>query len=207
MIDGDILITILENDPGYATYALVSLDISSYADGGLHTVRFEGEQSGVPALSNIFLDDVSIEQTGPPGNDCNQNGVPDDCDILPDDPDGNGEVSRDCDENGVPDECQLCGDLDGDEDVDADDYNEFLYAFGSVDGGARYNPCADYDDSGAVGMTDYQTWLLCYRDFRGDPQAAPPGPPPRPIIRPAPPRPRLSQPAQPLEPQQLRGGA
>jgi len=38
--------------------------------------------------------------------DCNNNGVGDACDLDISDPDGNGEVSEDCDMNGVPDECQ-----------------------------------------------------------------------------------------------------
>ncbi len=43
---------------------------------------------------------------GPPPCDCNENGIPDDCDIDCSDPDGNGEVSLDCNCNGVPDECE-----------------------------------------------------------------------------------------------------
>ena len=37
--------------------------------------------------------------------ECNANGVPDDCDIDPTDPDGNGQASLDCNANGIPDEC------------------------------------------------------------------------------------------------------
>ncbi len=37
--------------------------------------------------------------------DCNVNGIPDDCDIDPTDPDGNGLISEDLNENGIPDEC------------------------------------------------------------------------------------------------------
>ena len=39
--------------------------------------------------------------------DCNNNGVPDECDIDPSDPDGDGFVSGDCNTNGVPDECDI----------------------------------------------------------------------------------------------------
>ncbi|HUU96643.1 MAG TPA: FG-GAP repeat protein [Phycisphaerae bacterium] len=38
--------------------------------------------------------------------DCQPNGVPDECDIDPTDPDGNGEVSDDLNGNGIPDECE-----------------------------------------------------------------------------------------------------
>jgi len=39
--------------------------------------------------------------------DCQPNGLPDECDVDPSDPDGNGTVSQDCQTNGVPDECEL----------------------------------------------------------------------------------------------------
>jgi hypothetical protein len=83
------------------------------------------------------------------GNDCNANGIPDDCDIasgLEDDVDGNGVpdacedcngngvpdgldidggLSLDCQGDGVPDECQILSDCDGDGVPDdcADDCN------------------------------------------------------------------------------------
>ncbi len=38
--------------------------------------------------------------------DCNFNEVPDECDVAPGDPDGNGVVSSDCNANLVPDECE-----------------------------------------------------------------------------------------------------
>ncbi len=39
--------------------------------------------------------------------DCNLNGNPDECDVDPSDPDGDGTVADDCDGNGIPDECQI----------------------------------------------------------------------------------------------------
>ena len=81
----------------------------------------------------------------------------------------------DCNENGTLDECELCGDLDGDEEVDYDDYVIFLAAFGGVaDGSPLEDYCCDYDSSGAVGMADYAAWLDCYRDYIGEPTAGPP---------------------------------
>ncbi len=38
--------------------------------------------------------------------DCNQNFTPDECDLDPSDPDGNGQTSNDVNENSVPDECE-----------------------------------------------------------------------------------------------------
>lgn len=82
-MDGNILFTAFENTPGYSTYALVSVDISAYADGGSHLLRFESTISGAPSGTNFFVDDVSIvAPTGPAPNDCNGNGVPDECDTA-----------------------------------------------------------------------------------------------------------------------------
>jgi hypothetical protein len=51
----------------------------------------------------------------------------------------------------------------------------FLSAFGGVtDGSPAEDWCCDYDDSGAVGMLDYATWLNCYRDYIGNDLAGPP---------------------------------
>ena len=57
-----------------------------------------------------------------------------------------------------------CGDLDGDGDVDGDDFNVFLAAFGSCTGDGNYNADADYDSDGCVELEDYQAWIQCYRD-------------------------------------------
>ena len=84
-----------------------------------------------------ILDECSIANCpggDPRCDDCNENLIPDTCDIDPSDPDGNGQVSADCDENNVPDECQadcqpngipdICdvnpADPDGDGQVSAD---------------------------------------------------------------------------------------
>jgi hypothetical protein len=61
--------------------------------------------------------------------------------------------------------CVLCGDLDFDLDVDGDDYNLFIAAYGSQTGDANYNADADYDGDGVVSLADFQTWVGCYRDF------------------------------------------
>jgi hypothetical protein len=78
-----------------------------------------------------------------------------------------------------------CGDLDGDDDVDYDDYLIFLDAFGGVvDGNPPQDAECDYDNSGAVGMADYDAWLQCYRVYLADPTAAPPGPGPGDNLKP-----------------------
>ena len=44
-----------------------------------------------------------------------------------------GPALNDCNGNGIPDDCEQCGDLDSDGDVDHDDYIIFLSAFGERD--------------------------------------------------------------------------
>ncbi|MGD8451074.1 MAG: GEVED domain-containing protein [Phycisphaerae bacterium] len=86
--------------------------------------------------------------------------------------------SNDCNLNGIPDECDLCGDLDLDGDVDYDDYVIFLSTFGGeTDGTPPQDWCCDYDHSGAVGMADYAAWLDCYRAYIGKLEAPPPAGP------------------------------
>jgi hypothetical protein len=58
----------------------------------------------------------------------------------------------------------ICGDLDGDGDVDHDDYMIFLGAFGTCVGEANYVAEADFDGDGCITLVDYQSWVVCYRD-------------------------------------------
>ncbi|MGD8450504.1 MAG: right-handed parallel beta-helix repeat-containing protein [Phycisphaerae bacterium] len=88
--------------------------------------------------------------------------------------DGNGDGIERVDV-GADEYVHICGDLDFDGDVDYDDYVIFLSAFGGpVDGQPPQDAMCDYDDSGAVGMTDYAAWLDCYRAYIGDFLAGPP---------------------------------
>jgi hypothetical protein len=68
----------------------------------------------------------------------------------------------------------ICGDLDGDRDVDAADYQAFRRSYGRVSTDPLFNPACDFDHSGAVGLWDFQQWLGCYREFVNDPLAQPP---------------------------------
>jgi hypothetical protein len=147
LIDGVQVFEALESAAGFNPYAPVSVDVSAFADGLAHTVRFESTQIS-STVSSFFVDDVALLIQGSAGNDCNL--------------------------NGVPDECDNCADLDGDGDADAVDYQMFRDTYGRVDGDPAFNECADYDATGAVGLGDFQVWLGCYRDFIGNPFAAPP---------------------------------
>jgi hypothetical protein len=65
---------------------------------------------------------LTVGYAASPPNDCNTNGVPDECDVL------NG-TSPDVNHSGLPDECeQLTGDCDCDRQVDADDVPFFIAA-------------------------------------------------------------------------------
>jgi hypothetical protein len=57
-----------------------------------------------------------------------------------------------------------CGDIDEDGDVDVDDYNAFVDAFGSCIGDIKYNALADLDGDGCVTLVDFQAWVQCFRD-------------------------------------------
>jgi hypothetical protein len=124
---------------------------------GFRYVGIDGAQGSIDA---IVLDG----STGAPANDCNQNGIPDECDI--DVAFGGfcdtGDCSTDYNSNGIPDECETCGDLDGDGDVDMDDYQEFLDAYGTCDGDPKYLDLADLDADGCITLLDYQAWRFCY---------------------------------------------
>ena len=63
LIDGEEVFSVTEVDqPAYATYQEVVIDVSDYADGGTHTLRFESTTS---SDGNFFVDLVSIVSTGP----------------------------------------------------------------------------------------------------------------------------------------------
>jgi hypothetical protein len=69
------------------------------------------------------------------------------------------------------DDCEPCGDLDGDGDVDMDDYEAFRGAYGRTSDDPAYLVCADFDGSGAVGLSDFQAWLACFRAASEAPSA------------------------------------
>lgn len=71
---------------------------------------------------------------------------------------------------GTPDEpdTSVCGDLDGDGDVDHDDMNLFFSAWGSSDGDANYIAAADLNDDGVISMADWGHWVYCYQEHNGN---------------------------------------
>jgi hypothetical protein len=57
------------------------------------------------------------------------------------------------------------GDLDGDNDVDSDDYLVFRTTLGKCTGSPGFNPEADYDGDGCVTYADYRAWIGYYRAY------------------------------------------
>jgi len=82
-------------------------------------------------------------------DDCNENGVPDGCDIY------NG-TSQDANGNGIPDECECPADFDGDGDVDTADLLFLLGAWGTPDG--------DVDGDGDTDTSDLLALLAAWGD-------------------------------------------
>ena len=103
-----------------------SVDLSAYAG---QTIRVAFVCQAMQFYMNVHLDDIHLESVQEV--DCNQNGVPDECDIasgfsgdcqpngkpdecepdcnnnsIPDDCDIAAQTSPDCNHNGVPDECE-----------------------------------------------------------------------------------------------------
>ena len=68
-----LFIISVEADAGlYRNYTLVSLDVSAYADGGSHLLRFESttyanDGTGVYKITNFWVDDICVNLTTPNG--------------------------------------------------------------------------------------------------------------------------------------------
>ncbi len=61
-IDNNVLATYTEADQGaYATYQLVAIDVSAYADGGSHNVEFYSTTDAGAGPLNFFVDDVVLD--------------------------------------------------------------------------------------------------------------------------------------------------
>ncbi|MHC4414298.1 MAG: S8 family serine peptidase [Planctomycetota bacterium] len=96
---------------------------------------FRADQNGpISGAAYVFPDR--------PPDDCNGNGVADECDIA----DG---TSEDVNTNGIPDECECPWDLDGSGSVDISDLLDLLAAWGTDPGGPP-----DFNGDGTVGIAD-----------------------------------------------------
>jgi hypothetical protein len=63
LLDGNLLFEATEADAYlYTNYSLVSLDVSAYADGGSHLLRFESTTEAGD-ITNFFVDDICVKNT------------------------------------------------------------------------------------------------------------------------------------------------
>jgi len=126
-------------------------------DDGYGNAYVWGVQVDVPSVATMPVAWNISGAGGPPPNDCNENEIPDDCDIQ-------YGTSIDCDGNGVPDECEGC-DLNGDDVYNYADFLVFADAFGSCASDPepnKYVVKADMDCDGCINLKDYGLWLECY---------------------------------------------
>jgi hypothetical protein len=65
----------------------------------------------------------------------------------------------------VKESAVVCGDLNFDDIVDNEDLVLFMDAYGSCNGDPHFNPLADYNGDGCVGMADLAIWYECYLCF------------------------------------------
>ena len=106
----------------------------------------------------------------PPVRDRDSDGYASDEDCNDNDASINPGASEVCDD-GVDNNCDgnidegcasMAGDLDGDNDIDGDDYNIFIAAFGRCEGDPLYNSGCDFDGDKCTTFVDYQIWYGYY---------------------------------------------
>jgi hypothetical protein len=113
-------------------------------------------QQRAKELATLFNLRPELVHFGPPGPyDCNDNGTRDDCDMA-------RGTSEDLNRNGIPDECDPAGDIDGDGDVDVDDFVPFSACQAGPDVTEPPPDCdpavfalSDLDDDGDVDLRDF----------------------------------------------------
>ena len=79
-------------------------DISSFAGQTVNIVFEFSADTSISGELGWLVDNITVVSGS---EDCQENGVPDDCDVNPADPDENGHYSADSPPNGIPDECEM----------------------------------------------------------------------------------------------------
>ncbi len=65
-VDATSIFSIQQGDPAYSSgYTMVEIDLTAFADGGTHNLRFEGIQNG-PDVVTFNVDDISVLSCGQP---------------------------------------------------------------------------------------------------------------------------------------------
>ncbi len=175
--------------PGYGAWEIREVDLAAFVGAA---VTLSWRFDSVDAISNDAIgwavDAVQLVTTV--ANDCNANGVPDDCEDcngngLADECDLASGASADCDANGVPDECDVlledCNangvpdpcdpDLDDDgipddcdDDRDGDDVPDDVDLCVSVPGepvNPAGGPMGDFNDDCTVNAGDHYYYSVC----------------------------------------------
>ena len=109
----------------------------------------------VDCNENLVPDGCDLNEcdSSPWCDDCNANGVLDVCDIESGD-------SEDANGNGIPDECDCWGDLDDDGEIDLSDLSQLLAHYGMTSGATYYD--GDLDLEGDVDLADLAALLAVY---------------------------------------------
>ncbi|HVP12559.1 MAG TPA: choice-of-anchor J domain-containing protein [Phycisphaerae bacterium] len=164
---GDFSILLLDINPTYQIwaypqswlyghYTLYLSGLSGPTQGRL-AFRYFVENGGPNGANSNYIGIDTVSLTAPPGpppNDCNQNGVPDDCDIAS----GN---FHDADGDGIPDICEMppCympGDLNADWTVDGRDCQAFVDCVLGVGTSCQ---CGDFNGDGAIDLDDVPAYV------------------------------------------------
>ena len=139
-----------------------SAGVFGSGDGALNIAAVDLFANG---STSVYYDDLLLEEQGAPS-------AAGACCLL-DDSCWDDTLAGDCaGAGGEWHEWELCadiecasavlGDLDGDGDMDVDDFYIFADTFGACDGDPEFIAAADYDGDGCITLDDYQTWMACY---------------------------------------------
>lgn len=122
--------------------------ISTFADGAFSVFSTDLDGDGdTDILSASFYDNKIAWYENLIAQDCNDNNIPDECDIR----DG---TSRDCQANGVPDECEVMGDFDNNGVVNLIDYGMWQRNLAGP-GVTTDLSCFDFDGDLDIDVADF----------------------------------------------------
>lgn len=134
---GSLINVALATGPDYA----VTADLN--ADGKLDIIAAHFSDS---------ICSVLLNQTPPFGGDCNENGVPDDCDIA-------SGYWADINTNNVPDLCEHLGDFNLDNLVNLEDVDGFVAVLLGLDSDPLHITSADIDGNGTANGLDITPFI------------------------------------------------
>ncbi len=140
-----------------------SVDLTAYAG---QTITIEWKFDSRTQLLNVFLgwevDHIELSAVVTGSLDCNDNIIPDACELAGGAPD--------CNENGVLDECEapvecpcsgVLGDMNVDLQVDSQDIQGMVFCLIDGDPATVGCACADVDDSGVIDELDGDIFVDC----------------------------------------------